>query len=63
MTDNSSYGRLQSWAVAVSYTSLQLQSKISVEGWERPYHHKLCGRRPEISAVRLRRDRKAKRSP
>lgn len=52
MTDNSSYGRLQSWAVTVSYTSLQLQSKISVEGRERPYHHECCGRRPEISVVR-----------
>lgn len=52
MTDNSSYGRLQSWAVRVSYTSLQLQSKISVEGRERPYHHERCGRRPEISVVR-----------
>lgn len=46
MTDNSSYGRLQSWTVTVSYTSLQLQSKISVEisveGRERP-HHERCG--------------------
>lgn len=53
MTDNSSYGRLQLWAVTVPYKSLQLRSKISVERRERPSHHEPCGRRARDLCGRL----------
>lgn len=60
MTDNNSYGRLQLWAVTIPYKSLQLRSKISVEGRERLSHNKPCGKRAkDLAKILLARDRTA----